>query len=222
MNFSEQTISILKNFHTINPSILFNPGSELRTISPQKTIMAIATIPDVIPSTACIYDLSRFLSVLSLYTKPDIDFNDKYFIISEGKTKTKYTFADVSMIIAPPAKDIKISDVDLTVSVSNQNLSSVLKAASVLNLPEIAFVGEGGACFLKAIDSSNPTADSYGIELGETKDKFQLIIKTENIKLLPLDYEVSFSSNVISKFETKDVKYFIAIDSKSTYTKGKK
>ena len=60
----------------------------------------------------------------------------------------------------------------------------------------------------------------FSIELGETNDKFQLIIKTENLKLLPQKYSVTLSSKGISKFEGDDVRYFIAIESKSTYSKG--
>ncbi len=220
MKLNEQTLTVLKNFATINPSVVFKPGNELRTISPQKTVMAVATIPDSFESNACIYDMSRFLSMYSLYENPQIDFQEKFCYISEGKRKTKYVFADISMVIVPPEKEIKIPSEDVSVSVEWNDLQSVIKAASVLNLPEIAFIGEEGTCYLRAVDSANPTADSYGIELGETKDTFQLIIKTENLKLLPQNYKVTLCSKGISKFEGAGVKYFIAIESKSTYKKG--
>lgn len=220
MKFTEPTLNVLKNFATINPSVVFKPGKELRTISPQKTVMAVATIPDELPSQACIYDMSRFLSMYSLYESPEVDFQDKYCNIAEGKRKTKYVFADISMVIVPPEKEINIPSEDVKVEVQWNDLQSVIKAAGVLNLPEIAFVGDGGTCFLRAVDSANPTADSYGIELGDTDDVFQLIIKTENLKLLPQNYNVTLCSKGISKFEGNGIKYFIAIESKSTYKKG--
>ena len=159
------------------------------------------------------------MSILSLYNDPDVEFFDKYFIISEGKRRTKYVFADLSMIHTPPEKEITIPSADVTVSVTDGDLSSVLKAAGVLQFSEIAFVGEGGKCYLKAIDSSNNGADDFGIEIGETADDFQIIIKTDNLKLLPLDYEVTLCSKGISEFKGKGVTYFVAIDSKSTYNK---
>jgi len=220
MQLSDKTLSILKNFSTINQSIVLNKGKELRTISPQKTVMAMATIEDEIPSQAVIYDLSRFISVHSLYEKPDIEFGDKNFIISDGRRRTKYVYADISMVISPPEKEINIPSVDVEVNVEWKDLQSVLKASGVLQLPEIAFVGKDGKCQLSAIDSSNPSADTFGVELGDTDDDFMLIIKTENIKLMPNDYKVSLSSKGISKFETENMKYFIAVDSKSTYKKG--
>jgi len=220
MKFSERTLTILKNFASINPSVVFKPGRELRTISPQKTVVALATIEDEIPANACIYDMSRFLSIYSLYSEPEITFESKNFIISQGKRKTKYVFADPSMVIAPPDRQIKLATQDVEVDVEWQDLQSVIKASGVLQLPEIAFVGENGQCYLRAIDSGNPTADTYGIELGDTVDTFQLIIKTENLKLLPQNYKVTLSSKGISSFESPDIKYYIAIESKSTYRKG--
>jgi hypothetical protein len=219
MKFSNETLTVLKSFTAINKSILLSSGNVLKTITPEKTLIAIADIADEIPSDACIYDLSRFLSILSLYNDPDVEFFDKYFIISEGKRRTKYVFADLSMIHTPPEKEITIPSADVTVSVSDGDLSAVLKAAGVLQFSEIAFVGEGGKCYLKAIDSSNNGADDFGIEIGETVDDFQIIIKTDNLKLMPLDYEVTLCSKGISEFKGKGVTYYVAIDSKSTYNK---
>lgn len=220
MKFSDTTLTILQNFSTINPSLIFKPGKVLRTVSPQKTIIAVATIEDEIPSSACIYDMSRFLSTYKLFTAADIDFQENFFVLSEGKKKTKYIFANPTMVISPPDKEMKLPNVDVEVNIEWNDLQSVIKASGVLQLPEIAFVGEDGKVFLRAIDSDNPTADTFGIELGDTEDTFKLIIKTENIKLIPQAYKVSLSEKGISKFEGANIKYFIAIDAKSTYKKG--
>lgn len=220
MKFSESTNTVLKNFSAINPSIVFKPGNTIRTISPQKTVMAVAKIDDEIPSDACVYDMSRFLSICSLYKEPEIEFNSNHFTISEGKRKTKYVFADTSMVIVPPEKDINLPSEDVKVRISWDDLQSVIKASGVLQLPEIAFVGDEGKCSLQAIDSDNPSSDTFGIELGDTDDAFQLIIKTENLKLMPQDYEVTLSSKGISKFESEKVSYYVAIESKSKYKKG--
>lgn len=220
MQLSEKTLTILKSFASINKSIVLKPGKTLRTITPEKTLMAIANIDDEIPANACIYDLSRFLSIYSLYSNPDIEFKDNHFIISEGKKKTKYTFADLSMVHAAPDKEINIPSNDVEVSVEWEALQSVIKAAGVLQFSEIAFVGENGTCYLRAIDSGNPSADTFGVELGETNDTFTIIIKSENLKLLPRNYNATICAKGISKFQADDVSYFIGIDSKSNYKKG--
>ena len=220
MKFSERTIAILKSFANINKSIMMKEGKVIKTITPEKTLIAVANIDDELPGNACVYDLSRFLSILSLYNEPDVEFNDKYFIISEGKRRTKYVYADVSMIHTPPEKDIKIPSADVVVDVKWDDLQSVLKAAGVLQFSEVAFIGKDGTCYLKAIDSANEGADDYGVEIGETEDDFKIIIKTDNLKLLPQDYRVTLCSKGISEFKGENVTYYVAIDSKSTYKKG--
>ena len=220
MKFSERTLTILKSFSTINRSILMKEGNVLKTVTPEKTLVATAEIPDQIPAQACIYDLSRFLSILGLYKDPDVEFHDKYFMIKDGKQRTKYVFADISMIHAAPEKEIKIPSADVVVNVSWNDLQSVIKAAGVLQFTEVAFVGEAGKIYLKAINSAQENSDDYGVEIGETSDEFKIIIKTDNLKLLPQDYQVTLCAKGISEFKGEGVTYFVAIDTKSTYKKG--
>jgi len=220
MKFSERTLTILKSFSTINKSILMKEGNVLKTITPEKTLVAQATITDNIPSQACIYDLSRFLSILGLYKDPDVEFHDKYFTIAEGKQRTKYAFADISMIHAAPEKEIDLPTKDVIVDVSWDDMQSVIKAAGVLQFKEIAFVGSEGKVYLKAIDSADQGADDYGVEIGATSDEFKVIIKTDNLKLLAQDYHVTLCAKGISEFKGTDATYYVAIDTKSTYNKG--
>ena len=195
-------------------------GNVLKTVTPEKTLVASATIPDQIPAQACVYDLSRFLSILGLYNDPDVEFHDKYFTIQDGKRKTKYVYADISMIHAAPEKDIQLPSADVVVNVPWEDMQSVIKAAGVLQFSEVAFVGEGGKIYLKAVDSNNENSDDYGVEIGTTSDEFRIIIKTDNLKLLPQDYQVTLCAKGISEFKSEGVTYFVAIDTKSTYKKG--
>ena len=66
MKLSESTLSLLKNFSTINQSILFKQGTKLRTISVMKNILAEATIAEEFPKDFGIYDLNQYLNGLSL------------------------------------------------------------------------------------------------------------------------------------------------------------
>lgn len=220
MKFSERTLTILKSFASINKSILMKEGNVLKTVTPEKTLIAIAAIPDQIPAQACIYDLSRFLSILSLYKDPDVEFHDKYFMIKDGKQRTKYVYADISMIHAAPEKEIKIPSSDVVVNVSWNDMQSVIKAAGVLQFIEVAFVGEAGKIYLKAMNSAQENSDDYGVEIGETSDEFKIIIKTDNLKLLPQDYQVTLCAKGISEFKGSDVTYYVGIETKSTYKKG--
>jgi hypothetical protein len=220
MKLTANTIAILKNLSQINQSIVFKEGHTLKTINPRRSVFASAEVEDKFPTNAGIYNLPRFLSVYGMYKDPDLNFGDQYVTLSEGKSKTKYQYADPSMIITPPEKGIKLPSVDVSV-ISSDDIARVLKATSVLQLPEVAFVGEGGTCYLRAIDSATPSSDSFGVEVGNTDNTFNLIIKTENLQLMPGDYQVDLSEGGISRFKSDKITYFVAVESKSSF-KGNK
>lgn len=225
MKLSNETLTILKQFSLINQSIIFKPGSVIRTISPQKTIMGSATVEEEFPVQVGIYNLPRLLSVCSLYEDADLQFHESYLTITEGKRNAKYKYCDASLIIAPDDKKVNFPEIDVSVELGADDLSKVLKASNVFQLPEIAFVGEGGKCYIRAFDSAKlekekRDSDSYDVELGETEDEFSLVIRAENINVLPSDYKIEISSKGISRFRTGNVEYYIAVENaKSSYTK---
>ena len=115
MKLSDKTILLLKNFSSINQSILFKQGNKLRSISVMKNILAEATIDEDLPKDFGIYDLNQFLNGLSLHQSPELDFtNEQYVVIKEGKMRSKYFFADSSVIISPPDKEITLPSEDVS------------------------------------------------------------------------------------------------------------
>ena len=108
MKLSDNTLTILKNFASINNSILVKEGNRLCTISVAKNILAEAEITEEFPRDFAVYDLNQFLNGLSLHQDPDLDFKEEsYLSIKEGKRRVKYFFADPNVIISPPEKEIK-------------------------------------------------------------------------------------------------------------------
>lgn len=217
MQFSENTLSVLKNFSGINPSVIFRPGKTIRTISPQKTVMASATVDELIEGNAAIYDLSRFLATLSLFENPEIEFLEHKFAIKSDRSHVNYTYAAESMIISPPDKDINIPSAEVKVTVNWDDIQKVIRAASVLQLGEVAFKGNGQSISIAAIDSKNPTADAFDVVIGETDNHFEMIIKVENLKLMPKAYEVSLSSKGMAHFKADTIQYWIAIEKNSKF-----
>lgn len=217
MNFDTRTLQILKNFSSINPSILFKPGTVLSTISPTKTIMARAKINETIESPFAIYDLSRFLSTLSLFENPELSVETGFMRIKQGSKKLNYTFAEPSMIVSPPDKEIKLPDPEVEFTLSADNLNELLKALSVLSLPELAVVGDGTTVSVQVLDSKNPSGDVYSVSVGETTNTFRMIFKAENLKLLPGTYDVKISSKGLSHFNSPEVEYYIAVESTSSF-----
>jgi hypothetical protein len=217
MKFSENTLSVLKNFSGINPSVVFKAGKVLRTISPQKTVMAEAIIDEEVKSTAAVYDLSRFLATLSLFDTPEVEFLDTKFSISSGRSRVNYTYAAESMIVVPPDRAISFPHAEVEVDVNWDDMQKVIRAASVLQLGEIAFKGDGEVVRLAAIDSKNPTADVFDVIVGESGSVFEMIIKVENLKVMSKDYKVALSSKGMAHFKSDNVQYYIAIEKNSKF-----
>ena len=220
MKLSDSTLSLLKNFSTINQSILFKQGSKLRTISVMKNILAEATISEELPQDFGIYDLGQFLNGLALHNNPELNFEDEsYVIIKEGRSRSKYFFADPNVIITPPDKPITLPSEDVTFDLSTDQLDKLLKAAAIYQLPDLSVVGENGVVRIVVRDKKNDTSNDFAITVGETSDVFNFNFKVENIKIIPGTYEVVVSQKLLSRFTAKnyDLTYYIALEPDSTF-----
>ena len=220
MKLSDKTLSVLKNFSTINQSILFKQGNKLRTISVMKNILAEANISEEIPKDFGIYDLSQFLNGLSLHQSPELDFeNAGHVVIKEGSMRSKYFFADPNVIITPPEKAIDLPSEDVSFELRTEQLDKLLKAAAIYQLPDLAVVGGEGVVKVLVRDKKNDTSNDFSIVVGETDKEFSFNFKVENIKILPGTYDVIVSQKLLSRFISKnhDLLYYIALEPDSTF-----
>ena len=220
MKLSESTLSLLKNFSTINQSLLFKQGSRLRTISVMKNILAEATIEEELPKDFGIYDLNQFLNGLGLHQSPELDFaNDNHVVIKEGRMRSQYFFADANVIITPPEKEMILPSEDVSFTLKTDQLDKLLKAAAIYQLPDLSVIGGAGVVKLVVRDKKNDTSNSFDITVGETESEFAFNFKVENIKILPGAYDITCSQKNISKFTHKniDLVYFIALEPDSTF-----
>ena len=220
MKLSDSTLSLLKNFSTINQSILFKKGTRLRTISVMKNILAEATIAEEFPKDFGIYDLNQYLNGLALHNNPELNFEaDNYVVIKEGRSRSKYFFADPSVIITPPEKSIDLPSEDVTFDLSTDQLDKLLKAAAIYQLPDLSVVGGDGVVKVLVRDKKNDTSNDFSIVVGETDSTFSFNFKVENIKILPGTYTVVVSQKLLSRFTNKnqDLIYYIALEPDSTF-----
>ena len=223
MNISNETIDVLKNFAAINPNIVINPGQVLKTISEAKNIMAVADIQEDFPQSFGIYDLNEFLSVISLIDSPDIDFDSKFAIIKSSTSSVKYYFSEPE-ILTTPQKDITMPECEFGVSISDDQLSQLKKAAAVLGHSELVLSGNNGSITATISDEKDATANTFSFDLdsdNECKNDFNFVINIANLKLLPGDYYVSISSKLISNWtnvsRTAPINYFIALEKSSEF-----
>lgn len=220
MKLSEKTISILQNFASINQSLFVKAGSTLRTISVMKNILAEAKVTETFPRDFAIYDLNQFLNGLKLYKDPELDFsNDSYLVIKEGNRKIKYFYADPSVIISPPDKNISLPSEDVCFQLEHSILDKLIKASGVFQLFDLSAIGEKGVIQLVVRDKKNDTSNEYSVTVGETDVDFTFNFKVENIKIVPGAYDVVISSKQLSRFtnQNHDIEYFIALEPDSTF-----
>ena len=215
MKLSEKTLAILKNFSSINQSILIKKGNKLRSISVMKNILSEAEIKEEFPKDFAIYDLNQFLNGLGLHQDPDLDFeNNSHVIIREGKRRVKYFFADPEVIVSPPEKDIVLPSQDVCFQLEHSQLDNLKKAAAVYQLPDLSAIGEAGVIRLVVRDKKNDTSNEYSIVVGETDKEFTFNFKVENLKIIPGSYDVVVSEKLLSKFtnEKYNLSYWIALE----------
>jgi len=216
---SKKTLDVLKNFSTINSSIVFRKGSTVRTISNAENILAKFTGEEVFPVDFAIYDLSQFLSGIFLFNDPQLEFTSNDFVsIRGGRTSAKYYFSDPEITLkSAPEKNVNFPGADLQFNLTGDDLIALQKASAVYSLPDLTFQSEEGLDTIKLIlsDKENDTSNTYDLSVaGCATGTFSLDVKIENIRLLPGDYSVKVSKHLISEWTNQnvDLTYYIALE----------
>ena len=223
MKISNDTLVVLQNFAVINNGIQVKPGNCLQTISSNKTLLATASVSDNFDTPFCIYDLNQFLGTLSLFDSPELEFGENAVEIIEGSTKLNYVYADPNTIVTVPEKNLEC-DGDIEFELSGASLGKLTKAANVLGLPNLVITKETGRAGVPrhgshivayATDIKNSTSNNFKIDLEGTNvpdAEFKMVLKFDNLILLPDDYAVKISSKGISHFVGSKAEYFVAVE----------
>lgn len=219
MKLSNETLTVLKNFSSINQGIQFKKGNKLTTVSSGKTVLAQANLKDEFPKEFCIYDLNEFLSIHSLYKDSEIDFTESDVIFKVGKRSGNYRMTAKEMIVTPPEKEITLPSIDCEFTLTAEDLDSLMKSAAVVSSPHIAVKSDGEKINIVTFDASNNAAHTNTIEVGiGNGSKYSIVFKTENIKLISGSYDVKISFKGIGHFKNtkEDIQYWIAFEAKET------
>ena len=219
VTLSKNTLDVLKNFSTINSSIVFRKGSTVRTISNAENILAKFTGEEVFPVDFAIYDLSQFVSGISLFNDPQLEFTSGDFVsIRGGRQSAKYYFSDPEITLkSAPEKNVKFPGADIQFNLTESDLIALQKASAVYSLPDLTFQSEEESDTIKIIlrDKENDTSNTYDITVaGCSTGTYSLDLKIENIRVLPGDYTVKVSQHLISEWTNTntDLTYYIALE----------
>ena len=218
MKLSDTTISVLKNYSSINQNLKIGAGNNLVTMSAMKNIVAQSKVEESFEKDVAIYDLNEFLAAMSLFDSPELDFEDEYLMMgNEGRTSSlQYWYSDPSVVTTEP-KDIEMPSTEVTFTLSSDELSHITKAAAVIGAPDMVL--ENGS--LKVTDKKNQTANAFSMDVAQDVKhlNYAFWFKVENLKLMPGTYDVSVSSKKISHFKNTnvDIEYYIALEPESHY-----
>lgn len=219
MELSKETLALVKNFASINGSLMLKQGNKLSTISEGKNIMADVTIAETLPMDFGIYDLNEFLNVVSLFPTTELDFQEKYVLVSDGgKSRIKYFAAGEGVVKAAPAS-IKFPSADISFNLDAAQLAMIQRTSSALKASDVSIVGDGSTLKVLVSDKKNDTSNAYEVVIGETDETFKANLKVENLKMLPNDYLVEISKKKISRFThtASDLTYYIAVEADSEF-----
>lgn len=217
MKLSENTLAVLKNFASINSGVVLKAGQVQKTISPEKSILVEATLEDNLNTDFGIYDLNQFLGNVTTLKNPELTFTKDSVTLDDGDFALNYLACSPSLIISPPDKELALKSVDCKFALTNATLQKLLKIATMNSLPNLTVVGKDGELRLKIHEKANDTSNHGSVKIGDyAGENFTATFKTENLKLLPDDYNVELQKGAFAKFVNVagNLKYFIALETK--------
>lgn len=207
----KNTIDILKNFSSINQSIQIYAGNQLATMATTKNIFASAVVATEFPRDFAIYNLPEFLSVLSLFSEPKIEYGENDITIKEGKMKVRYQYSSPAVVVSPPkGKSIPVRDVLLTFDLKKEDLAGLVKASAILKATDLIIDQNS-----MSVTNRKGNDNTYKIDIeaaeGDTDRSFAL--KVEYLKLIPNDYRVQVNERVLNfTNEEKQLSYTFTLD----------
>jgi hypothetical protein len=216
MKISKETVGVLKNFASINSNLMLKEGNYISSISVGKSLVGRARITETIPQDFGIYDVQEFLGVLSLFEDPEITFEDKYVIIKQGNSSIKYFAADES-VLTYPKKFPPLGDSEIEFNLTANDITAILKTASVLKTSDVRFVGDGSSLSVVVGSKKTNTSNNFTQELGETDKTFCVSINTDNLKVIPQDFTASVINRRMIQLKSESLTYIIAIETDSSF-----
>jgi hypothetical protein len=227
MKLDPHFVEVLKNFATINSGMIFKPGNVLRTMSGTKTILAQAEVDVTFEKEFGVYDLNRMLALLSMNkggNEIELEDHNLVFLGLGGKGKIRQRLTDINLLQAPidptSSKNFSVANYDVSFKLNQEVFTWIFNVSSILKCPHTAIKGEvGKPMTLHAIDVKGEIVDSAFVTLDEIAQKrFNVTLKNDNIRVVSGEYDVEVSKSGFALFtnKAKKIKYWIALENKST------
>ena len=216
MKISNRTVSILKNFSSINTNILIRPGNVLSTITVGQNIFATAEIDESFDREIAVYDLNNLLGVITAQQGSEVSFGDEALTVSLGKSLFTYYYSDKDIIVSAPDKTIPV-DSFYSFDMSESDLQLILKAAGITSANTLSVIGDGKEVTITVGNTEVPQANTFSNVIGESDLVFKAHLAIENLKVIPGNYRVTISPRKFIHLTDKDGKlqYWLALEKTS-------
>lgn len=207
----KRTIEVLKNFSTIAPMISIKQGNVLRTRSLGNEVYAVATVDDEFPKDVRMYALPEFLSTLSLFTDPEITYEDDHLKIISGNSSVKYKYSNARTVKDVSDKVPQLPDSMYKFVLEKEAIEQIMKASAVMKLNELVISDEG----VKVCNLDN-VGNECVISIPEMECDEQtqsMVLDIKSLKLMPYSYNVQVSARGAALFTSTDgsLLYFVAL-----------
>lgn len=200
MNISNETMAILSNFASINQNIFIAAGNTIKTKTPAiLSVIATAKIKETFPVDFSVYELSKFLNVLSLYDEPKIEFHEGHMTVSKGKSSANFVYTNPSLIdaVTDYDKEIKSPEPVIAFTLTEDVFKRIQKSSKLFEVSDInisnpendvvRIIASGSA-----LTKENANKFTVDIDAPAVHDAAVSInVKLEALKFLPGDYDVT-------------------------------
>jgi hypothetical protein len=223
------TVEILKNLASINQTLLFPKGNVLVTRSVKKHTYCTVEVPEKFPRRFSIYDMNQFLSAVTQFDKPVLDFeeDETYVKLSDesGGLAVKYHYGDETLAYTPdPKRKIELPSTDVEFKLTEVQFKQITNMSRVLGTPQLALVSDGSTLSLETLDSENTSTNTTSLAIGEAPSDttFSLVWRIEYMKMIAGTYDVSVSKEGLSRFkhESMPLIYHILLEANSSRYDG--
>ncbi|MDX1532691.1 MAG: hypothetical protein R3230_00635 [Nitrosopumilaceae archaeon] len=224
IKLSPETVQTFKKMYSINQSLrILENETTIKTINESKTRAAYAQIKEKFPRDFCIYDLSEFISAMSIVNEPILDFSNKKFVViknEENSQRLKYVETDPDLITSYFERNLSLKSDDIEIDVGEDVLKAVMKSASTLRLEFIGFKADGEkvyfTTFNRRVESDDEEMNAFTVELGECEETFDIFYESNMLDVLEGDTKFTFCKNQrITKVDCGSIVYWIAMDKDS-------
>lgn len=225
MQFSKDTISILKNFATINPAIRLIPGNLVMTCNQATTNYAHAEIPDVIDLDCAISDVNGFLNIVQLVgDNATITQEGNQLAISSPRSVTYWPLVEPDAILTPRQKaNFPAGTVEF--ELNSDDWQQFTRVSRALGVDVLAIVSDDNKIKMRGynrLSDADFESPLVSVDLSDYQEthKFKFILRMENMKIPVDNYLVKIfakGSQIASCFEGKLSTHLIALEKSSTH-----